>query len=54
MKCKRYCPCPELFVPCGCEVAVCPGPATWTLTFVVTSAMRAACKKVCVINGPGC
>ncbi len=54
VKCKTYCPCPDLFNICGCAVGVCPGPATWTLVPFVGSAMRAACKSECVIGGPGC
>lgn len=54
VKCKTYCPCPDLFNICGCAVTPCPGPAAWTLVPFVTSAMRAACKTNCVIGGPGC
>lgn len=54
VKCKTYCPCPDLFNVCGCAVTPCPGPATWTLVPFVTSAMRAACKSECVLGGPGC
>lgn len=60
VKCKSYCPCPDIFNICGCEVPICPGPFpgappdTWINVPFSGPAMKAFCRKECKLFGPGC